>query len=729
MSDEFFQDFLINADKSLDWMVFPDMGITKIPSEIGNFKQLKTLDLSDNEISELPQEIGNLENLNTLIIARNNLTSLPPEIGNLPVLRKLDVNGNLLTTLPKEISQIVLLKEILANFNQITSLPIEIRKLTLLEKIELDGNPVEQPPPEIIARGVQTIQNYFWQIETVGTDTLYEAKLLIVGEPGAGKTTLANKVMNPDYELPVEVLSASTQGIDIMNWAFTTNNGKTFRVNIWDFGGQEIYHSTHQFFLTKRSLYTLVADTRKQDTDFFYWLHVVDLLSDSSPVIILKNEKEDLKRHINERRLRSLFLNLEKVFETNLAKNRGLLEFVNEIKHQFQVLPHVGTVLPTTWLQVRETLEKDDRDYINFHEFQGICEQCGFSDREDVLQLSNFLHDIGVILHFQDDPVLKNWVILNPEWGTHAVYKLLSSKNIINNYGRFLKEDLREVWKEDKYDGMYDELLQLMKNFNLCYSIPLFSENVFIVPQLLSENQPRYSTMVSDKLVNNIQKRFSYNFLPKGLITELIVALHNNIFDQNYVWKNGVVIRSRDTYAEIMEYYDLGELHIRVGGALKRDLMAIITSKLEEIHSRYPPLSYNELIPCNCSVCVNSDDPYFYKYESLNRRKLKGILDIQCDKSFEFVNVTSLMEGNIPSIISQYSYRMKPTDVKVLYEKLRESFNLDELRELCFYLDIDFDELPGNSKSQKLIQLILLLTRREELWRLEKYIRKHRLID
>ncbi|WP_416233391.1 hypothetical protein [Anabaena sp. UHCC 0399] len=27
-------------------------------------------------------------------------------------------------------------------------------------------------------------------------------------------------------------------------------------------GGQEIYHETHQFFLTKRSLYAVVADNR-----------------------------------------------------------------------------------------------------------------------------------------------------------------------------------------------------------------------------------------------------------------------------------------------------------------------------------------------------------------------------------------------------------------------------------------------------------------------------------
>ena len=34
---------------------------------------------------------------------------------------------------------------------------------------------------------------------------------------------------------------------------------------MWDFGGQEIYHATHQFFLTRRSLYVLVDDTRKDD--------------------------------------------------------------------------------------------------------------------------------------------------------------------------------------------------------------------------------------------------------------------------------------------------------------------------------------------------------------------------------------------------------------------------------------------------------------------------------
>ena len=171
-------------------------------------------------------------------------------------------------------------------------------------------------------KGIEAIREYFRQLESEGTDRLFEAKLLIVGEPGAGKTTLANKILNPNYLLRED--EASTQGIDILTWDFKLNDDRTFRVNLWDFGGQEIYHATHQFFLTKRSLYALVADTRKEDTDFYYWLNVVELFSDNSPMLIILNEKQDRRRDINERQLRGQFANFKEVLSTNLADNRGL---------------------------------------------------------------------------------------------------------------------------------------------------------------------------------------------------------------------------------------------------------------------------------------------------------------------------------------------------------------------------------------------------------------------
>jgi internalin A len=86
--------------------------------------------------------------------------------------------------------------------------------------------------------------------------------------------------------------------------------------------------------------------------------------------------------------------------------------------------------------------------------------------------LAEFLHDLGVCLHFNKDALLKNVLILKPRWGTDAVYKVLDNKKVITEFGRFKKQELSEIWSAPEYSDMVDELLQLMLNFGLCYKIP-----------------------------------------------------------------------------------------------------------------------------------------------------------------------------------------------------------------------------------------------------------------
>ena len=74
-------------------------------------------------------------------------------------------------------------------------------------------NPLKTPPLEVVNKGIKAIKEYFRQIRDEGTDYIYEAKLLIIGEGGAGKTTLAKKIENPNYELDSN--EKSTEGIDI----------------------------------------------------------------------------------------------------------------------------------------------------------------------------------------------------------------------------------------------------------------------------------------------------------------------------------------------------------------------------------------------------------------------------------------------------------------------------------------------------------------------------------
>ncbi|AUT01320.1 GTPase [Nostoc sp. CENA543] len=612
--------------------------LSSLPPQIGQPVNLQSLDLWGNQLSSLPPEFGQLVNLQSLDLRSNQLSSLPPEFGQLVNLQSLFLSRNQLSSLPPEFGQLVNLQSLDLWGNQLSSLPPEFGQLVNLRSLYLQDNPLESPPPEIVNQGTEAILNFCRQQLEQETDRIYEAKLLIVGEGGAGKTTLAKKIQDENYQLQQD--EKSTEGIDVIQWKFLLDNGREFQINIWDFGGQAIYHATHQFFLTKRSLYTLVADTRKEDTDFYYWLNVVELLSDNSPVLVIKNEKQERKREINERDLRSNFTNFKETLSTNFATNRGLPEILNKIKHYISNLPHVGTELPKKWVEVRKALESDERQYITLEEYLNICQQHGFTKREDKLLLSGYLHDLGVCLHFQDDDLLGKTVILKPTWGTDAVYKVLDNTQVIQNLGKFTRNDLENIWSENKYVDMRPELLRLMMKFKLCYEITSFPNN-YIAPQLLSANQPEYEWNES----NNLILRYSYEFMPKGILSRFIVETHNFIEQQKLVWKTGVVLNKNETRAEVIEYYHQREIRIRVSGIHKKELLAIIRHELEKIHNYYERLKYQELVPCNCDQCKGSQNPYSYPLQVLSNSLGINNYQIQCQKNFQMVDVRGLIDN------------------------------------------------------------------------------------
>jgi internalin A len=289
--------------------------LKSIPPELAQLTNLQRLYLQNNQLSSIPPELAQLTNLQALGLSSNQVTLMPDVLGRLTNLQILDLTSNQLTSVPPELAELTNLQRLYLDDNGLTQLPEGLGELTNLTEIRLDGNPLESPLPEVVMKGTIAIINYLHQLQKEGRDRVYEAKLLIVGEAGAGKTSFAKKVQDPAYELTYG--EKSTEGIDIIEWHFSAESmegRRDFRVNIWDFGGQEIYHATHQFFLTKRSLYALVADTRKEDTDFYYWLNVVELLSAASPLLIIKNEKQDRHREINESALRGEFGNIKERF-------------------------------------------------------------------------------------------------------------------------------------------------------------------------------------------------------------------------------------------------------------------------------------------------------------------------------------------------------------------------------------------------------------------------------
>ncbi|MGK7954368.1 MAG: COR domain-containing protein [Crocosphaera sp.] len=480
--------------------------------------------------------------------------------------------------------------------------------------------------------------------------------MLIIGEGESGKTSLMNKILDHNYKVPQP--EEATHGIQIRTFQFPLFNEQDFKVNIWDFGGQEIYHQTHQFFLTKRSLYALVADSRKDHPHLDYWLHIVKLLSENSPLLIVKNEKNNYSVEIQgESQILDIFYPMVKdVLTTNLADNRNLDKIIEAFKYHINQLPLVGIKIPKSWANVRQAIEQDKRYYISLDEYLELCDRhqynqsTSFEDNnknsmitDSRLRLSQFFHDLGVILHFQDDEasLLYDTVILNPEWGTQAVYELLKRENnpIKNKFGKFTYTDLKIIWSDERYQGKHRELIELMKRFKLCYELP---DKTYISPQLLEDKKATYTWDNNE----NLKLRYHYEFMPKGILSRFIVEMNSYINEPN-VWRSGVMLNKENTYAEVIETYSNREIQIKLRGDNKRGLLEVITTKLDEIHNSYHKLKVDKLIPCNCDTCINSQNPYFHRLENLRNLLSKNRQESQCQISGDMVNIYSLIDDSI----------------------------------------------------------------------------------
>ena len=191
-------------------------------------------------------------------------------------------------------------------------------------------------------------------------------------------------------------------------------NGRPFRLNVWDFGGQQIYHATHQFFLTHRSLYVLVDDTRKDyksvsDEGFKYWLELIDVFGGHSPTLIFQNEKDGRSKAIDFEGIKRRYDNVKELYAGNLAKADAADKMREGIEFFASNLSHIGEEVPARWIKVRADIEKlaAKEPYVPVEKYFEIYGRHIEFDEAKALQLSQYLHDLGVFLHFQDDPLLK----------------------------------------------------------------------------------------------------------------------------------------------------------------------------------------------------------------------------------------------------------------------------------------------------------------------------------
>ncbi|KAJ0400951.1 hypothetical protein ATCC90586_007612 [Pythium insidiosum] len=119
------------------------------------------------------------------------------------------------------------------------------------------GVELTEIPMEAFLQGVDAIQTYVAELSR-STHAVTRHKLCVVGPTTWGKTSLIKSLTRQDTVL--EALDTRTVGIDVFPWSYETASGDQHEVTLWDFAGQEVYHTAHTLFFSARTLFLVVVD-------------------------------------------------------------------------------------------------------------------------------------------------------------------------------------------------------------------------------------------------------------------------------------------------------------------------------------------------------------------------------------------------------------------------------------------------------------------------------------
>lgn len=546
-----------------------DLVLKKVPESLRKLKKLEVLDLENNKLEELPEWIGALNELKVIALTGNQLKTLPPQITKLSQLTTIYLRNNELESLPEGLQ----------------NLPLEILNLRFNKKLGIPASILEKSPREIL--------RYYYEIQTEGSQPLQELKLLVVGRGKAGKTTLVKQLSG---EKPEENES-ETHSISIKDLSFSCPTGRV-QTRAWDFGGQEVLHSTHQFFLTERSLYLLVLEPRtgSAQKDAEYWLKLIQSQGGGSPAIVALNWSHHRKWQIDTVKLKRKFPFIVDFVSTDALYGDDIEDLQRLIiKTVEEKMPDVWLPFPKHWREIKDAVTGMENNYLTYKQFTGLCEQYGENRPDAQSDLASILHALGLVLYFGNDPRLRDTRVLNPSWVTGGVYAVIRSKLVKDKDGQLSVSDMAKVLKEAESQGViktkaypkstHGFILELMRAFQLCYASEKKGKTErYLVPELLSRFEP-YMPEPWEKAP--VRLRYRYTVLPPGLLPHFIVQTHALSEDEPH-WRHGVVLKHSEAKVLVREETDSSELQVFILGEGNEErgvMVAMIRRELQILHN------------------------------------------------------------------------------------------------------------------------------------------------
>ncbi|WP_283137210.1 COR domain-containing protein [Rhizohabitans arisaemae] len=636
-----------------------DNQFTELPQWLSNLTNLTKIYIGDSRLTALPEWLSNLTNLTELTLHDNQLTALPESLENLTNLTTLSLDNNQLTALPETLSNLTNLNQLFISDNQLTELPQWLSNLTNLTTLSLDNNPLVSPPPEILVSGTAAILAFLRALQR-GSEAQWASKMLVVGEAMVGKTSVAKALCGLEYDKS----EPQTHGVhlDPLDLPHPSLPDTAMRLNVWDFGGQLEYRATQRFYLTDRSLFLLVWNSRqgwRTGGQVEAWLQAITTAAPNSPILVVATHCSSSVADLDENDLFTRYPQIRRILQVDCADGTGIDELRAEIARQAADLPLMGRPWPDTWTAAARELTNRPGRWISTHQADRLMIDHGLTDEVEHRALRAALHDRGDILHFAVDPQLSEVVVLKPAWVDEMITRVLDSRQVTERRGLLSRTHRAELWRDLDNPGLWDTLTVLMERFDLAYRIDAPGhEDVALLVERLPAGTPalpaEWEEILRAEGATQVDLTYRLSSRQAGVPSWFIAREHR--YTTGIAWARGVLLRHHDHTAgpdggslrplALLVDDDSAQPTIRlsVRGPAPHRFYSILDEAFTGILAeRYPGLNVRRFIPCPCADGCGHEFPYQAAQRALERGK-----SLQCPETIDDVDPRTLLFGLRP---------------------------------------------------------------------------------
>jgi len=361
----------------------------------------------------------------------------------------------------------------------------------------------------------------------------------------------------------------------------------------WDFGGQDVYLSTHSLFLDNQAVHVVLCHPDYENTDevpvapgnssgkelaaspdnvpilqlrnrpLSYWLaYLHSLVGSNAPVIVAQSQCDSPEQCMPAPLPNKLsFTSLKTTSCSAKNQRNGLREFEPVLEWALELQQQrIGEVMiPTSWMQVADAiddLKQQGQKTLNFDDYLALCDGSNngevsaprkVSAPETLLQ---YLHLSGQVFYKQG--LFDDQLILDQSWALQGVYSLLergsSLPALVRNEGKFTLPDLQDwLWHKAGYSDAEQRLfLGMMKQCGICFVIEEGDwrngiETTYLAPDCLPKREQLAEDIarVWQNKQPTLQVQLHYDFLHDAVARQVLCSIGARAGSGAHYWRYG----------------------------------------------------------------------------------------------------------------------------------------------------------------------------------------------